>query len=131
MYLEIFEIFIRQVAQVKTSKVFQTYVNEIYAWCIVWYYLVRTHPGEVIMFLKSDFQIFSNFNRWNVFIHHERNLSNLHACTKQYIIDWTERKTSWHKEFFWMSSYISIWVKSSLWIFFYLIVCVSETFWVM
>ena len=25
--------------------------------------------------------------------------------TKQYIINWTERSTSWHKEFFWMSSY--------------------------
>ena len=25
--------------------------------------------------------------------------------TKQYIMNWTERSTSWHKEFFWMSSY--------------------------
>ena len=44
---------IRELSQVNTSKVFQTYEYEIYVWYIVWNYFVRTHPKELIVFLKK------------------------------------------------------------------------------
>ena len=69
--IQIFENLIHRLSKLKICKVFSIYAYGIYSiydmGCIVWNYFVRTHPEELITFLKLDFQIFSNSNGWNVF----------------------------------------------------------------